>query len=148
MPDEPAARLWWAVTVLREHRGDGHVLAATAAGLSGLQAGVTHVATGRVTRASLQPHRGWTDEEWDDAVAGLAERGLVLDDGSALTAAGHDLREAVEAETDRLARPATAHLEHDPGVRALLEPLGRAIAAAGALPAANPMGVPVPEAGA
>ena len=148
VPDEPAARLWWAVTVLREHRGDGHVLAATAAGLSGLQAGVTHVATGRVTRASLQPHRGWTDEEWDDAVAGLAERGLVLDDGSALTAAGHDLREAVEAETDRLARPATAHLEHDPGVRALLEPLGRAIAAAGALPAANPRGVPVPEAGA
>src|SRR5450759_1537060 len=32
VPDEPLARLWHAATVLREHRGDGHVAALVAAG--------------------------------------------------------------------------------------------------------------------
>jgi hypothetical protein len=38
------ARLWQACTTLREHRGDGHVAACVAAGLSGLDAHVVQVA--------------------------------------------------------------------------------------------------------
>ena len=32
VPDEPVARLWHAATLLREHRGDGHIAALVAAG--------------------------------------------------------------------------------------------------------------------
>jgi hypothetical protein len=34
-PDDPLESLWLSATVLREHRGDGHVLAAVSAGLRG-----------------------------------------------------------------------------------------------------------------
>ena len=32
-PDAPQLALWHAVTLLREHRGDGHISALTAAGI-------------------------------------------------------------------------------------------------------------------
>ena len=38
--------LWHAITLLREYRGDGHVAALLDAGLSGLDALITHTATG------------------------------------------------------------------------------------------------------
>lgn len=37
-PEEPVARLWHALTLLREHRGDGHVAALVAEGVGGLEA--------------------------------------------------------------------------------------------------------------
>ena len=37
VPAEPLARLWHAATVLREHRGDGHIAALVAADIDGLQ---------------------------------------------------------------------------------------------------------------
>ena len=41
-PDEPLALLWHAATLLREHRGDGHVAVLTAAGIGGREAHVLH----------------------------------------------------------------------------------------------------------
>jgi hypothetical protein len=101
-PDAPHLVLWHAVSVLREHRGDGHVAALVAAELDGLEALVSHTATGRgfvpaVARAS----RGWSEEEWAAGAARLAERGLLDADG-ALTDEGRALRRGVEQETDRL----------------------------------------------
>lgn len=146
IPDDLATRLWWASTALREHRGDGHVLAATHAELTGLEAAITHVAHGPLTRATLQPNRGWTDPDWDAAVERLATRGLVEADGSRLTATGRELRAALEADTDRLARIPADVLGADlPLVRQVLSGLARTIAEAGSLPALNPMGVPLPE---
>ncbi len=53
--------LWHAATVLREHRGDGHVAALVAAGLDGRQALVTMAATGAVPRpCSRRPGDGTT----------------------------------------------------------------------------------------
>lgn len=145
-PDDLAARLWWATTVLREQRGDSHVIAATAAGLSGLEAGITHCALGPLTRESLQPNRGWTDEDWDGGVARLADRGLLTVDGTALTAAGRGLREQLEDATDRLAAaPAAAVSDDLPLITSVLTALAKAIAEAGSLPYLNPMGVPIPE---
>src|SRR5207247_9325319 len=57
---DPFVKLWLGATVLREHRGDGHVLTAVAVGLRGLDAIQTHVATGAVTRELMQRNRGWT----------------------------------------------------------------------------------------
>ncbi len=144
-PDDPAARLWWAATVIREQRGDGHVLAATYAGLSGLETTLTHIASGVVTREVMQPNRGWTDEQWSAAEQSLVDRGVLTATGG-LTGDGRELRDEVEAGTDRLARPVLELLEHDLSeIRQVLGSLGRAVAAGGNLPAGNPMGVPFPR---
>lgn len=143
VPDDEAARLWWATTVIREQRGDSHVLAATHAGLTGLETTLTHIASGVVTRETMQPHRGWTDEQWEATLTGLRDRGIL--DGDALSASGRALRDEIEAATDRLAAAVRAHLEPAlPEVADVLGAVGRAIAAGGNLPAGNPMGVPFP----
>lgn len=53
-PDEPHLRLWHAATLLREHRGDGHVAALVAGGLDGCEAHLTLAATGAVPESQLQ----------------------------------------------------------------------------------------------
>jgi hypothetical protein len=108
-PDDPVGRLWHAATLLREWRGDGHVAVLVRHGLSGLEALLTHTATGRGFQpAAAKVSRGWTDDEWDAGLAGLADRGLL--DGEALTDAGRQLRADVEAETDALSTAPWAHL--------------------------------------
>ncbi len=42
VPEEPVARLWHAATLLREHRGDGHIAALVAADIGGTEAHVLH----------------------------------------------------------------------------------------------------------
>lgn len=142
-PTEPLERLWHAATLLREHRGDGHVAASITAGLDGLDAHVTFAATGAIGRERLQGARGWTDDEWDAAVAGLAARGWLDVDG-ALTAIGVAGRQEVEDRTDELAAAPWAELGGADTARLheLLLPLARAVAASGAIPFPNPIGVP------
>lgn len=102
-PEEPHLALFHALTILREHRGDGHVAALQGEGLSGLEALVTHTATGRgFTVAAAKATRGWSDEEWDEAVSGLVDRGLMSAEGG-LTGEGDALRRRVEDATDRMA---------------------------------------------
>ncbi len=141
--DDPLGRLWHAAGLLREHRGDGHVAASVAAGLDGLAAHVTVAATGAVPRAMLQRARGWTDDEWGVAEDRLRFRGW-LDQAGALTEAGRAVRAEVEARTDALA--AEPWDQFDPvdaeRLHALLLPLARRIAEAGAVPAVTPIGVP------
>ncbi len=101
-PDAPHLVLWHGVTLLREFRGDGHIAALLEAGLSGLEALVTHSATGfGFTVAAAKATRGWSDEQWDSAVAALRARGVLDDDG--MTPTGTALRDSVEVTTDRLA---------------------------------------------
>jgi len=102
IPDDPHLALWWAISVLREHRGDGHIAALVDAGLGGCEALVLHAATAEVPEAGLRGTRAWTEEEWAATVEGLAGRGLVNADGS-FTDAGRALREGIEETTDRLA---------------------------------------------
>ncbi len=100
VPDDPLARLWQVVTLLRELRGDGHVAALLTAGVSGIEALVTHTLAGRGFRVEFAAaSRGWSAEEWQQTVAGLAARGLVGADGG-LSDAGRALREEVEVVTD------------------------------------------------
>jgi hypothetical protein len=108
-PEEPVLQVWHGITLLREHRGDGHVLSLVRHGVSGLEALVTHTLTGRgFTQQAAQATRGWSDEEWAAAVAGLSERGLVAD--GALTEDGVALRASVERETDELSAAPFVHL--------------------------------------
>ncbi|WP_406180359.1 SCO6745 family protein [Streptomyces canus] len=137
VPQEPHLAFWHAATLLREHRGDGHLAALMSAGLDGLEALVTHTATGRgMTPSWVFTTRGWTRQEWDAAVGRLRERGLLDADGE-LTEQGAALRDGIEAETDRLDRAPYEHLGPE-DVRRLTElaiGFARTATAAGAYPA-------------
>ncbi len=139
-PAGALARLWLAATVLREHRGDGHVAALVDAGLTGCEALVLRDAL-HGGREHLQPNRGWTDAEWDAAAQALAERGRLDRDGRP-TAAGEAAHRDVERRTDRLAaQPWTALSGAD--LARLADALAPLAGAAGAVvPYPNPMGVP------
>ena len=136
--DDPCAALWQAATTLRELRGDGHVLALTQAELDGVEGHVLRDAI-HGTRHFTQSFRGWTDEEWDAGVERLRSRGLIGVDGRA-TDAGRALREAIEADTDRLAAGPWRALGEDRTRRAIavMTPLARA--AFTVLPSDNPVG--------
>ncbi len=143
-PVDPLARLWHVATLLREHRGDGHVAANLAHGLDGITTHVTFAAAdGPVERATLQPHRGWSNVDWFAGEIELVERGWLRPDGT-LTDTGRSGRQAVEALTDDLAAVPWRALGPDGTARfhEIVAPLARAIAAAGGIPAVNPMGVP------
>jgi hypothetical protein len=136
------ARLWQAATLLREHRGDGHFAALAAADIDGCQAVALRCCLD-LRREDLRPLRGWTDEQWDDALAGLADRGWVGTDGQ-LTSAGRAAHDAVEDATDRAASRPWARLGTDATAElaAALTPLAKACAAV--LPYPSPTGVPAP----
>jgi hypothetical protein len=135
-PKEPHLVLWHAVTLLREHRGDGHIASLLRHGLTGLEALITHTATGRgFFVPAAKKLRGWSDEDWSGAAEGLRSRGL-LDEDDELTELGAALRADLEQDTDVLARGPWAHLGA-PGVERLIElgkPLSRQLLAAGAFP--------------
>jgi hypothetical protein len=137
--------LWLATSSLREHRGDGHVIACVANGLGPLEATVTMVAEGRVPRASIQPHRGWSDADWSAAERSLADRGL-LDDGH-FTAAGARLRADVEAATDQLAHRPVEVLGAGrvDEIIEVLTPLAQRVIDDGTVPVPNPIGVGRPD---
>ena len=123
-PEEAHLALWHACTLLREHRGDGHVIALASAGIDGCESHVLRVLVSGVDRSVIQPHRGWSDDEWTAASDRLRARGQ-------LDASTHA---AIEAHTDALSV----------GVDDLgaLEPIVDAVVAGGAIPYPNAVGVP------
>ncbi|WP_200304217.1 SCO6745 family protein [Streptomyces adelaidensis] len=120
VPERPHLALWHAATLLREHRGDGHLAALLDAGLDPVEALVSHTATGKgMSPKWVLGTRGWTREDWDAASARLRERGL-LDAEGELTVTGVALRKEIETTTDRLDRAPYEHLGA-PGVERLTE---------------------------
>ncbi|MFF5077055.1 hypothetical protein ACFY36_08385 [Actinoplanes sp. NPDC000266] len=134
-PGEPHLVLWHAQMLLREFRGDGHVAALLAAGISGLEALVLHVASGEMDERFLRLSRGWGRDHWAGAADALRNRGLLDEDGDVLTDAGRELRASVEAVTDRLAQPAYDAIGIDACVRLaeLTRPMSRTLVKAGML---------------
>ncbi|MGW1463097.1 SCO6745 family protein [Streptomyces sp. NPDC002308] len=120
-PEAPHLVLWQAATILREHRGDGHLAALREAGLDPVEALVSFAAVGAAPVAVFAS-RGWSEQEWTAAQERLEARGLVTEDGTA-TEAGRALRTEVERRTDeRAAEPWRALGE--PGRARLAELLG------------------------
>jgi hypothetical protein len=125
-PDEPHLVLWHAQTLLREYRGDGHVALLATAGLSPVEALVTHAAAGAVAPGILRDSRAWSEQDWAAGVASVRARGGLADgtkpadgepadgepanDELALSAAGQAFRQSLEDRTDELAVAAYAAL--------------------------------------
>ncbi|MET4781952.1 hypothetical protein [Glaciihabitans sp. UYNi722] len=143
LPEEsdPYRQLWRAATILREHRGDGHVAALLGEGIAGLASIVLRSAVD-LEATTMRRVRGWSDAEWDAQVEDLVARGL-LTASLDVTAAGSAALDNAEHVTNRLAEPPWRALGDD------LTRIGRLIApiahACGKIfPYPNPIGMPQP----
>ena len=103
MPEEPVTRLWHAANMLREHRGDGHIVALVSERIGGTESHVLsaldmglHPAEsfGRIHHLP-QPYLA-------EVMDGLRDRGL-LDSSGHLTDAGRATKARIESLTDALA---------------------------------------------
>ncbi|WP_193048365.1 SCO6745 family protein [Mycolicibacterium baixiangningiae] len=141
-PQDPVATLWHASTLLREHRGDGHIAILAAAGLSGRECNVLHAAAGRVPREMIMRSRDYDDAQWQHYTERLARRGL-LDAAGELTVAGHTFKQEIEDTTDALALTALDALGDDEleTLFQTLTPITRAVVSSGIIPGATPMGL-------
>ncbi|TSD93860.1 hypothetical protein FOV72_18815 [Gordonia rubripertincta] len=110
IPDTPRLRLWQAIAVLREWRGDNHIAALVLHGLNGFDAAVFHEAQlpdPSVKRRVMGKRvvlltRGYAEQDWEDSIDRLVEAGLAerSDDGHRLTAQGAAVYDDIEATTD------------------------------------------------
>lgn len=140
-PDEPHLALWHAATVLREHRGDGHLAALAGAELDPVEALVSFAAIG-AARPEVFASRRWSGEEWSQARERLVKRGLLTDDGTA-TEPGRALRAEVERRTDEAAAAPWRVLTDQERERLveLLGPLWVAAIGSGLLPMETTLGI-------
>ncbi|MFG3149302.1 hypothetical protein [Streptomyces sp. NPDC048243] len=140
-PEPPHLQLWHAATILREHRGDGHLAALLVAGLDPVESLVSFAAIGAASVERFES-RGWSPREWAAGRERLAARGLV-DAGGVATDAGRALRREVEERTDRLAAGPWQSLGPDATGR-LADLLGEfwvAVIGSGLLPAETTLGI-------
>lgn len=132
VPDEPVARLWHAATLLREHRGDGHIAALVAAGIGGTEAHVLHALSEGMPAEKFGRVHHLPPAHLATVVDGLRARGLIEASGW-LSDAGQDSKARIEAVTDDLAAPPYDSLT--PGeldqLTADLKPISAALDAAG-----------------
>ena len=129
LPEQPFARVWQALTVLREHRGDGHVVALVVHEVGPVEALVLYAAwQDYVSDRFLRSSRLWDDDAWAAAEDRLGDRGWLAADGS-LTVDGERERDAIEEMTDRLAAAPYERLGRDGTARLfdLARPLAQAL---------------------
>lgn len=144
-PEDPRRALWHGATLLREHRGDGHVAALVAAGLGACEAHVSAAASGITSKEVILPFRGWSEDDWTAASGRLRARGWLDADGGP-TEAGRAARAEIERRTDESAVEPWRALGEDRCARVaeLLQPLVDQVIDSGALPFPNPMGLTRP----
>ena len=107
-PNDPHAALWHAATLVRECRGDSHLGACVAAGLTGLEANLLTELWVGYEPTTYAGSRAWSPVQMTAAQESLRARGLLA--GNGLSAAGRALRSEVETATDRAMAPVVAAL--------------------------------------
>ncbi len=102
-PADEFGRLWRAAELVREHRGDGHLAACIAAGLTAVEMNVLTELWLGYPVGGYAASRGFGPDALAAAVASLAERGWVVGDvpTATLTAEGRNVRVGLEDQTDR-----------------------------------------------
>ncbi len=103
MPEDPVARLWHAANMLREHRGDGHIVALVSEGIGGTEAHVLSALDIDIYPAeSFGRIHHLPKARLAEVMDGLRDRGL-LDASGRFTDAGRATKDRIEALTDALA---------------------------------------------
>jgi hypothetical protein len=124
VPDDGVARLFHAASLLREHRGDGHIAALMAEGIGGLEAHVLFALGMEMPAERFGRIHHLPPAQLAAVIDGMRDRGLIGEDGW-LSERGHAVGLRVEALTDDLAATPYEGLEPDEleELMSALEPL-------------------------
>jgi hypothetical protein len=132
VPEEPMARLYHSATMLREHRGDGHVAALVTAGIGGTEAHVLFALSEGMPAEKFGRVHHLPAAQLAAVVDGMRARGLI-DASGWLSDAGRETKARIEALTDDLAAPPYDSLEPSELEQLIadLEPIAAALDATG-----------------
>ena len=132
-PGDAIGDFWRAADLVREHRGDSHIIAWTSHDVDAVEVTLLTELWWRLPLKSYVGTRGWSPEEIDAAIGRLVERGMI--EGEGFTAEGEQLRASIEAATDRQERRVVDALGDDADeLLDLLEPWSNAVVASGGYP--------------
>ena len=131
VPDDAVGRLFHAASLLREHRGDGHIVALRVEGIGGLEAHVLLALEMGMPAEKFGRIHHLPAAQLAALIDGMRCRNLIGDDGW-LSASGRAVKQRVEALTDDLAaRPYEFLDPHElDELMVSLEPLAALILAA------------------
>ena len=102
LPAEPMARLFRVASVLREHRGDGHIAALMAEGIGGLEAHVLLAVDAGIPARTFGRIHHLPAAQLTALIDGMVDRGLIVDEVT-FTRVGRQVKDRIEAMTDELA---------------------------------------------
>ena len=111
-PGTPLGDLWRAADLVREHRGDSHVITWAVGGADAVEILLLTEQFWGLPARVYTPSRGWTGADMDAGFDRLQRRGLMTDDEQ-LTDAGRAFREEIEVRTDELERRLLNALDDD-----------------------------------
>ena len=132
-PGTPMGDFWRAADLVREHRGDSHIIAWVSHGLDPIQANLSTELWWHLPLRSYVRTRGWSEQQIDAAVDDLRDRGLM--DGDEFTEQGEELRAAIELCTDLQERSIVKTLADDfEELCMILTPMKDKLVAGGAYP--------------
>src|SRR4051794_20578687 len=131
VPDDVVARLFRAASLLREHRGDGHIAALMVEGVGGLEAHVLLALDMNMPAEKFGRIHHLPAAQLAAVIDGMRARGLIGDDGW-LSESGRAVKQRVEAITDDLAAKPYEILERGEldELMTALEPLATRLVAA------------------
>jgi hypothetical protein len=110
VPDDTVGRLFHAASLLREHRGDGHITALMSEGIGGLEAHVLLALDMDMPADKFGRIHHLPGVQIAAVIDGMRRRGLIREDGW-LSEEGRAVKQRVEALTDDLAAPPYESLE-------------------------------------
>jgi hypothetical protein len=110
VPDEVVARFFHAASLLREHRGDGHIAALMSEGVGGLEAHVLFALDMNMSAEKFGRIHHLPAAQLAAVIDGMHDRNLIGDDGW-LSERGRAVKQRVEALTDDLAAKPYGALE-------------------------------------
>ncbi|HEY0952228.1 SCO6745 family protein [Nocardioides sp.] len=131
LPDDVVTRFFHAASLLREHRGDGHIAALMVEGIGGLEAHVLLALDLGLPAERFGRIHHLPATQIAAVVDGMRERGLIADDRT-LGDLGRAVKRRVEAHTDELAAKPYECLTPDEldELMAALEPIAARLVAA------------------
>jgi hypothetical protein len=131
IPDDMVIRLFHAASLLREHRGDGHITALMSEGVGGLEAHALFALGMDMPAEKFGRIHHLPPAQIAAVIDGMRDRGLIGEDGW-LSEQGRAVKQRVESLTDDLAARPYESLEPEEldELVALLEPLAALLVAA------------------
>jgi hypothetical protein len=131
VPDDVVDRLFHAASLLREHRGDGHIVALLSEGIGRTEAHVLYALGNDIPAEKFGRIHHLPAAQLAAVIDGMRGRGLVGDDGW-FTERGRAVHARVEARTDDLAVAPYEVLESNElaELMSLLEPYAELLVAA------------------